>query len=414
MKTRYKILIIAISIALIASSAYIIAFPNFVIDYNTLDTPYDLEIMFDEEEYAVEYFVVNGNTNYIEIDIPTDLFDGVFMIHVNGENVDDDRVAIDGDKVIVNYGKNIENVKLFGYYEIGGLESKPEPTAEPEIKENFDDTVKVEGEMADRICKIVGGHCPPYYVGNIQPDDSLMVGMTTWDAGTKTEKQFVFIIKNDTMSYTENENVFHGKSLSYWKNLDEDSLVQYYENFGNHENFFEDLGILLIKSHSEEKLLELGIIPAHEMEIDWIGVRPSLPPRMGFDAKVNSTDGKNYLITGTIHGNVIQDNFQIAEDNGRRIGWTPAFEYNRVQINGTTALQICSMLEITCIKNPVWDAVYRHDKYFTYFYYDTYGVEPNVQIGEHYIQIDKDQVCHSFEDLLSQQISELECQKIRK
>ena len=124
MKTRYKILLIAIPIALIASSAYINAFLNFMIDHNAFDdTPYDLEIMFDEEEYAVEYFVVNGNTDYVEIDIPIDMIDGVFMIHINGENVDDERVAIDGNKVIVNYGQNIETVKLFGVYEIGRLES---------------------------------------------------------------------------------------------------------------------------------------------------------------------------------------------------------------------------------------------------------------------------------------------------
>ena len=213
----------------------------------------------------------------------------------------------------------------------------------------------------------------------------------------------------------ENENVFHGKSLNYWKNLDEDSLVRYYQNLGNHEeNFFDDLGVFLIKSHSEEKLLDLGITPASEIDIDWKGIRPSLPPRMGFDAKVNSTDDKSYLISGTVHGNEILDNFQIAEDDGRRIGWTPAFEYSRVQINGTTALQVCSMIKIECIENPVWDAIHRHDKDFTFFHYDTYGVEPNVQIGEHYIQIDKDQICHSFEDMSSRQIPELECQEIRK
>ena len=178
--------------------------------------------------------------------------------------------------------------------------------------------------------------------------------------------------------------------------------------------FFDDLGVFLIKHHSEEKLPELGIIPADDIEIDWTGVRPSLPPRMGFDAKVNSTDGKNYLITGTIHGNEILDNFKIVEDNGRRIGWTPAFEYSRVQITGNTALQVCSILEIACIENPVWDAIHRHDEDLTYFYYDAYGVEPNVQIGEHYIQIDKNQICHSFEDMSSQQIPELECQEIRK
>lgn len=125
MKTAYKILIIVIPIALIALSAYINAFLNLVIDYDTFDdTPYDLEIIFDEKEYAVEYFVVNGSTDYLEIDIPIDMIDGVFMIYINGEDVDDERVSIDGNKVIVNYGRNIETVKLFGSHELGGLENE--------------------------------------------------------------------------------------------------------------------------------------------------------------------------------------------------------------------------------------------------------------------------------------------------
>ena len=70
MKTRYKILLIAIPIALIVSSGYINAFLNFVADYDALDdTSYDLEVIFDAEEYSVEYFVVNGSTDYVEIDI---------------------------------------------------------------------------------------------------------------------------------------------------------------------------------------------------------------------------------------------------------------------------------------------------------------------------------------------------------
>lgn len=94
-------------------------------NYDTLDDiTYDLEMMFHEEEYAVEYFVINGNADYIEIDIPTDLINGVFMIHVNGENVDDKRVFIDGNKVTVNYGQNIVSVKLFGIHELGGLENE--------------------------------------------------------------------------------------------------------------------------------------------------------------------------------------------------------------------------------------------------------------------------------------------------
>ena len=126
MKTKYKILIITIPIALIVSYAYINTFSYFVLDYTSNGTPYDLEIIFHEEEYAVEYFVINGSTDFVEIDIPTDLIDGVFMIHVNSENIDDERVSIDGNNVIVNYGQNIETVKLFGSYDLGELESEPE------------------------------------------------------------------------------------------------------------------------------------------------------------------------------------------------------------------------------------------------------------------------------------------------
>lgn len=73
MKTRYKIPIIVISIVLTLSF--------FVISYdNTLDdTPYDVEILFDEEEYSVNYFVVNGHTNNIEIDIPLDMIDANYF-----------------------------------------------------------------------------------------------------------------------------------------------------------------------------------------------------------------------------------------------------------------------------------------------------------------------------------------------
>lgn len=114
MKTRYKIPIIVISIVLTLSF--------FVISYDSIldDTPYDVEILFDDEEYSVNYFVVNGHTNNIEIDIPLDMIDGVFMIYVNDQIVDDQKVILDGNKIIVNYGQNIESVKLMGYHEISG------------------------------------------------------------------------------------------------------------------------------------------------------------------------------------------------------------------------------------------------------------------------------------------------------
>ena len=118
MKTSYKIPIIVIPTVLILSF--------FVINYDNAldDTPYDVEIIFDAEEYAVNYFVVNGNTDNIEIDIPLDMIDGVFMIYVNDQVVDDERVILDGNKITVNYGQNIESVKLIGSHDLGGLENE--------------------------------------------------------------------------------------------------------------------------------------------------------------------------------------------------------------------------------------------------------------------------------------------------
>lgn len=75
-----------------------------------------------------------------------------------------------------------------------------------EPEERFPGTIKVEGEMAQKICKILGGDCLPYYIGNPQPDGSLMVGFTISD--TITETQFIFLIKDGVLSYnvTEHEN----------------------------------------------------------------------------------------------------------------------------------------------------------------------------------------------------------------
>ena len=118
MKTSYKIPIIVIQTILVLSF--------FVISYDTGlgDTPDDIEVQFDAEEYSVNYFVVNGNTDNIEIDIPLDMIDGVFMIYVNDQVVDDERVILDGNKIIVNHDQNIESVKLMGSHDLGGLENE--------------------------------------------------------------------------------------------------------------------------------------------------------------------------------------------------------------------------------------------------------------------------------------------------
>jgi len=81
------------------------------------------------------------------------------------------------------------------------LVSYPTPEPEPSYVSS---RLKIEGKMAEQICSITNGECPSYYIGNIQDDGSVMVGITFSD--TVKEKQFIFIIKNDTLSYNVREN----------------------------------------------------------------------------------------------------------------------------------------------------------------------------------------------------------------
>lgn len=79
------------------------------------------------------------------------------------------------------------------------------------------------------------------------------------------------------------------------------------------------------------------------------------------------------------------------EDDKRRIGFTPAFEYHKVQIDGEKALQICSLLNVMCPQNPTFHAINRHDKNYTYFYYD-------LPSKDYLVVIDDGQICYTTND----------------
>lgn len=78
-------------------------------------TPYDLSFQFNEEEYSVEFSVVNGYTESLEIIIPENTIDIVYGLEVNGKNFDDNkRVILDGNRIFIDYGDEIKTVKLLG------------------------------------------------------------------------------------------------------------------------------------------------------------------------------------------------------------------------------------------------------------------------------------------------------------
>jgi hypothetical protein len=94
---------------------------------------------------------------------------------------------------------------------------------------------------------------------------------------------------------------------------------------------------------------------------------------------------------GTISGKFIVQEPELEPDRLSH-GYTPAFEYHRVQINGTTATKICTILGVPCTTNPVFDAINRHDKNYTYFHY-------NLQDEEYLFVIDDGQICYTTDDV---------------
>ena len=80
------------------------------------------------------------------------------------------------------------------------------------------------------------------------------------------------------------------------------------------------------------------------------------------------------------------------EDDKRHFGFTPAFEYHKVQIHGEKALQICSLLNIMCPQNPMFHAINRHDKNYTYFYYD-------LPSKDYLVIVDDGQICYTTDDV---------------
>ncbi|MCE9653421.1 MAG: hypothetical protein K8Q89_10280 [Nitrosarchaeum sp.] len=69
--------------------------------------------------------------------------------------------------------------------------------------------IKIEGKMADKICSIIGGDCPPYYPGNPQENGTVIVGYII-HGRSGVNAYYQFLIQNETLSYVktvkQNEN----------------------------------------------------------------------------------------------------------------------------------------------------------------------------------------------------------------
>ncbi len=75
---------------------------------------YNLRSLFNDDDNTVKYFVLDTQTNAVEIYIPTHFIDTIWMVYVNGEEVDDNRTTIKGNYLAVEHDDYIETIKLFG------------------------------------------------------------------------------------------------------------------------------------------------------------------------------------------------------------------------------------------------------------------------------------------------------------
>lgn len=65
------------------------------------------------------------------------------------------------------------------------------------ILNKMDESVRIEGKLAEQICSIIDTGCSPYYLGNLQDDGSVWVGFVVSEQ--EKTKHYQILIENDTI-----------------------------------------------------------------------------------------------------------------------------------------------------------------------------------------------------------------------
>ena len=108
-------------------------------------------------------------------------------------------------------------------------------------------------------------------------------------------------------------DTFMGKSLNYWKSLNEDQLREY-NSKSDRDEFYYGLGELLAKEYFLEKLVELNIINVNDdLIIHTGGALEPDPPIIDFNTVVNATDRFSYVMHTSVNGNRLGQYFNIAK-----------------------------------------------------------------------------------------------------
>lgn len=98
---------------------------------------------------------------------------------------------------------------------------------------------------------------------------------------------------------------FLDKDVEQWQQVSFDYLMEQHEKYPDDE-FFTDLGALLIKNEMTNQIKNFGIINVNDDFTVAGGYSlDSLPPHIGFSTVINATDGNSYLLEGGTHANQV-------------------------------------------------------------------------------------------------------------
>ncbi|WP_316506103.1 hypothetical protein [Nitrosopumilus sp.] len=100
------------------------------------------------------------------------------------------------------------------------------------------------------------------------------------------------------------DDTYLSKNVQQWKDAWSHELQAEYEKYG--DDFYIELGRLLMKNEMQYQMDNLGIVNAEEGFNVISGMQlQSLPPHIGFSSIVHATDGHYYWLQGMAHANQV-------------------------------------------------------------------------------------------------------------
>ncbi len=100
------------------------------------------------------------------------------------------------------------------------------------------------------------------------------------------------------------DETYLSKSIQQWNDATQYELEAEYEKYG--DDFYLQLGKLLIKNEMQHQMDNLGMVNANDdFEVYSGMVLQSLPPHISFSAVIYATDGNYYRLEGTTHANKV-------------------------------------------------------------------------------------------------------------